>query len=532
MRRPHVERLPSGAFSVRVSHPLRPGQRVRITADSEAVILARLDAIRAVSRDLRLGALSEREALSMLSRYTHGAATVADLWSSYVETLRDPWKGKVRGIWTARIEPHFATLRAYELTADKLAQWEARELKRGIAPKTILNAYQCLRAAFRLGMPDRVSEIPWRTWRPLGPPKGPEHEREGCRDLGELERLIRAAVASDERQARSGRYVDLAVRVVVGALCGLRQGELAALAWDCLDLEGEPPLLRVRYAMRPGWRTEHPEWLRPLDAPKGNRRREQVVHPSACAALRQHRARLVALGLYRTDGPVFPAPGPLADKLGPRFRNAPDTIRPEVFRRLVVAADLPYPQRWTPHSLRHTFSTLEVFGAWSLTGDVRAAMQRTGHQKVETLLGYMHRAGRGHQEPLIPDLPAAAAVAALPAAPVAAALEAVGTQLRELGTIAGTVEIRDRADRDLPLRDLADKFREAGVVPRVVSDRADARYRRAYNHHLRAGHALEVAREAGQRARKGFLMAWARLQQRARVARGELAHEALDVASE
>lgn len=518
MKRPHVERLPSGAFSVRVAHPLRKGQRVRLTADSEAVILARLDAIKAIARDLRLGALSDREAMAMLSRYTHGASTVADVWNAYHATLRGPWKGKVAGIWRARVEPAFATMRAYELTADRLAAWEDAERRRGIAPKTITNAFQCLRAAYRQAIPDRVSEIPWRGWKPQGRPTGPDNEREACRDLGELERLIRAAVAADERRARGGRYADLAVRVVVGSLCGLRQGEIAALGWDCLDLDAEPPMMRVYYAMRPGWRVEHPEWSRPLDAPKGNRRREQVIHGSAVAALRRHRERLAALGLWRHDGPVFP------DASG-NYRNAPDPIRPATFRAVVRAAGLPHVERWTPHSLRHTFSTLEVFGAWSLTGDVRAAMARTGHQKMETLIGYMHRAGRGHQEPMIPEVAAAAgAVAALPAAPIAAALEAVGEGLRALGAAAGSVEVRSKDERDLSLRELADRYALDEDPPRVVIDRADARYRRAYNFHLRAGHAVELAQDSGRRARRAFLAQWERARQRARVARGMLAH--------
>ena len=229
--------------------------------------------------------------------------------------------------------------------------------------------------------------------------------REACRDVDELGRLVDAARLLDVTGADPAG--DLGCRVLVGALTGLRQGELAALGWDDLELDGESPLLRVRRATLPGWCKSAEKGARPSALPKGKRERVQLLHVDAAVALGLHRERLRKLGQFFEAGPVFPAPGG-------GYRAAPCVIRPEVLRRFVEIAGLPNAPSWTTHSLRHSFATLEASGSWASSGDLRGAMTRTGHARVETLTGYLHAAGRGLARSAIGRLPESAALEAAP----------------------------------------------------------------------------------------------------------------------
>jgi integrase len=146
----------------------------------------------------------------------------------------------------------------------------------------------------------------------------------------------------------------------------LRQGEIAALAWD--DWDEARNVLYIRRALK-----DKGNGKRPPDWPKGNKVRLQQLHPNAIGLLHEQRDRLKTADLWKPLGPIFPA------RNGEFRRTSAATIDPETFRRLVVAADLPNPAQWTPHSCRHTFMTLESVGNYLTTGDLRGAMARGGH---------------------------------------------------------------------------------------------------------------------------------------------------------
>ncbi len=91
----------------------------------------------------------------------------------------------------------------------------------------------------------------------------------------ELSRLLRAAKGD-----RLGAFVTVAVAL------GLRPGEARALTWDCLDLDGDHPSLRVRQAFS---RSEGGERLGPAKTPRSHR---VIALPAQCVeALRGHRRR-------------------------------------------------------------------------------------------------------------------------------------------------------------------------------------------------------------------------------------------------
>lgn len=519
MRRPHVERLSSGAYSARISDPTRPGVRIRITDDTEAKVLARVERSLALAREIRAGVADPRDVRRRFAKVAIGAPTIDEVWASYEATLRGQWRKKVGSIWRAQIAPNLGGARVFELNPERMASWERWSKAEGRGPKTIQNAFVALRAAMRAALHERVEEIPWRTWRPQGPPVGYE-PREACRSVAELEALVMACARYDaEAVQRVGALGDLAVRVLVLALCGLRQGEAVALGWDALAIDGEDGdwTMTVKAAAHEDWK-RRPGATRPLDPPKGNKIRTQALHAHAAAALRHQRERLRGRGIYRPDGPVFPT------REG-EWRAGSIVVEPDVFRRVVEAAALPTEagKTWTPHSLRHTFATLETWAAWSLTGDVQAAMARTGHTKMETLMGYLRRAGRGRPAAFIPALSGGAAQVALGLPPAMAPAELGPAGEVAHGALANVANVAigraaavepEPNERAKSLRELAQGAKAGEAVPDEVRRRAEAAYRKAYLVAQRSGAAPEACRQRGGAAKRAFLGAWGKVRGR------------------
>lgn len=341
-----VEYLPSGKLSVRVTSPM--GRRKRATGRTLEHVYAKIEEIRTV--------------------------TVRDAWDGYVETLRGRWQKLVRAFAKNHLKP-LLDVRPDSLTPARLAAWY-RVVRDKVGPKTADNIYQSFAACCKLAGWD---PLPWGRWRPARVPR--EIKREGATSIEELQALLREARKLDAHVTKRGQLGDWTARIGFACLCGLRQSELAALAWD--DWNEEHAFVTIRRALKEGGNGKRPE-----DWPKGNKIRTIKLHANAHGLLAEQRERLQDANLYSPQGPVFPA-------RNGEFRRVPTPIDPETFRRLVIRADLPSPERWTPHSCRHTFLTLDAVGNFQTTGDIRGAMQRAGHSRVETTMGYVHRAGRG-----------------------------------------------------------------------------------------------------------------------------------------
>ncbi len=155
-------------------------------------------------------------------------------------------------------------------------------------------------------------------------------------------RSLTVAQANDLLAAASGHPLEAAI--VVGLTCGLRPGELLALAWDNVDLDART--LQVQHALvRIGGKVE-------VGTTKTAASRRELRLPTATArALDEHRSRQAvqraAVGEYWQDhGLVFPTGlGTLLD---------PANLR-RGLRQVTEAAGL---GRWHPHELRHSAASL------------------------------------------------------------------------------------------------------------------------------------------------------------------------------
>ena len=539
MKKPaHIERLPTGLLRMRIPDPFRKGERITLSGHNEMSLRARYDQIIRTIGDWKLGAIGPEECRRAVNRVALGAPTLKDVFDAYNRTLRGEWgEVKVPAIWRSRLEPYFGDrTKVFELTAERMATWERAELDKGISRKTIVNAFHCVRAAVRLSMlqTGQQSLYPWLTWRPLGLAKNSEQsQRSAAVTLDQLRALMHAANRYDRWLETKGIFADVAIRIMTGALAGLRMGEIAALGWDHVDLAldesgrvvGE---IKIWHNCRPNWKARHPTWDRPLDDPKGRRHRQHGLHPELARALYDHRERLKGkvsedgVSWYRPDGPVFPVLGPRGTG---QWRQQPGALSGKVFRQIVSVAGF-QGGKWSPHSLRHTFCTLTARAAWQKTGDLQAARLLTGHQDQKTLDSYLHRAGEGTPVSLIDEL----GQACLPAIP-SPKLLAQGEVLSEareidrklMGLAAAIVVESDppspadekKREAKLALPELARLYPDE--TPQIVTRRADARYRSAYSEAKRAGKDKKECGQWGKRARDGFLGSWKKAQKRARV---------------
>ena len=181
----------------------------------------------------------------------------------------------------------------------------------------------------------------------------------------EASRLVAAAMGS--------RYEAL---IVVALRTGMRQGELAALKWQDVDLEGPRPAITVRHSA--DTRISPPQ-ITPTKTGKDRRVR---IGPRTVEVLKAHRARqrFERLRARSWENPelVFP--------------NTRDEIRRsgsvrKSLRRLLKKADFPETERVRIHDLRHTAGTLALRQGMTL----HAVSKMLGHaDPVMTLRRYAH----------------------------------------------------------------------------------------------------------------------------------------------
>lgn len=244
-------------------------------------------------------------------------------------------------ILRVHLVPRFGAKRLDEIGNEDIQHLKAQLAER--SPKTVNNVLSVLATALKIAVEwNVIDEMPCRVRLLKAPPIV------GARfhDFEEYARLVDAARRVDPRAY---------LIVLLGGDAGLRCGELMALEWTAVDVQGRR--LWVRQS----------EWKGKVTVPKSGRARLVPLTSRLADALRTHRHLRGKRVLTQDDGE------PLTQKIVQVF-----------VRRAARLANL---ENDGVHTLRHTFcSHLAMRGA-----PARAIQELAGHSSLSTTANfYMH----------------------------------------------------------------------------------------------------------------------------------------------
>jgi integrase len=395
-------------FSAWPRHPVT-GKQFQVSARTERELQAKLHEIDKFRSEIKLAKqLRPEDEIKPaddvdrhIRRTEHGRVTVERAALAFLKRgdLAENTARRVRSFLASSGKTLAACL-VDELDGPRLERWEAKLRAGGTMLKSSIDAsWRTLRQIVRFASSQGwIGQAPWGTWRPSTRASGtPRQPREATRDVAELAALLAAAAELDGEREAAALLGDLAAKVGAAALLGLRQGELAGLRWYDLS----PSTFQVAIVRQ--WDKEKPTKTRA--AAKTLR-----ALPELFALFEELAERLKARGLYAPRGPVFPMRESEAGE--PRHYARGECLSRRDLRSVVHRAALPHPFRWSPHSLRDSFVTLEA----STTHDLRAVADRSRHVSIRSLVRYLHRLSR---EPAPPGfvLPSADAPRARPQLP-------------------------------------------------------------------------------------------------------------------
>lgn len=561
--RAEVQKVGKKSYRVQIAHPIRPGERLSVSGTSESKVKERAEYLKGVRWQLKKGVINEAAARQIIER-EYRPVSVKDLWDAYVSTQKEREKKHFQSMWALRIVPMFGEKMAFELDESEMRAWEQIQEKE-VKKATIRKVFDCLQAAYNMELrkaAPRIDRLPWGSWRPkreMGEKHAPK--REACRSLEELERLIWVAKCYDAIRQKKGKYSDIAFRVLIIALCGLRQGEASGLGWDCVHIDeneltvGGVPWIEIKYQACKYWTRDNPKWTRPLEPPKDGPR-SLALHRSAVEAFKNLREYQQQKGLWMQAGPVFPA-------VETGWRTKPECISPRFLRKLAEEAQLPNLDKWVTHSLRHTFATLELVASG---GDLRTVQERTGHSSVKVLQGYLHAVGRGLPGSSLPELrlmpqgpkvdievteiaPGVFEQKETPRLPVMGAMRGLELAMLDLAKASTDQAKGFEEERRKKIWEKRKKAREKraeenksgkkqksfaqiakewlalpdvqkGNRPKEITERADAKYRAAYHTELRRTGEVKIAQKAGTRARSAVMGGWSKALKKVMIEQG------------
>ncbi len=384
-------------------HPIT--QRLfQISAPTEAARTAYLHAIDTIRQEYRLGMRSKESLERAFLRIQHGEITLERATYSYIAqaSLASNTKTRTEAFLNS-LEPEMRAKSVDELDIATVSAWLERLAgppRRLIGSSRQLQWWTLSAIVHHAAERGWITAAPWGTWSPKFRDLATGHPgREALRTVDELVRLLAAAREIDAEIDGRTRHrprvpSGLQAKIAIACVAGLRAGELIALLWSDIDEENATITIARQGATYAYTKTKRVHVIR--------------VVPELFIMLGAYKERLIKAKLYAAKGPVFPSPETSTPGRPRPWSGA--CLSTEHLKRAVTKAELPHPERWTPHSLKDSFATLEqkTYGH-----DLRALRDRTRHASLKGLVRYLHSRSR---EPAAPGfaLPAAGLLAPAP----------------------------------------------------------------------------------------------------------------------
>ncbi len=266
-----------------------------------------------------------------------GAMTVGEYlarWLSHSvrDTVSQKTYERYESIVRVHLSPALGSIKLKALTPDHVRHLYREKLDSELAPRSVLHIHRTLSKALKQATNDGL--IPRNAAASVKPPQA---RREEMQPLStDQVRTFLDTVKGDRMEAL----------YVLAVTSGLRQGELLALKWEDVDLEGTNPTLEVRRSL------SETRGRRSFVTPKSGRGRHLRLSRRAMSALRVHRKRQLEervrkAGLWEDHGLIFPS------EVGTPMSGR-NLYR--AFKIRVKRASLPQTLRF--HDLRHTCATL------------------------------------------------------------------------------------------------------------------------------------------------------------------------------
>lgn len=362
------------------THPVTRRQ-MQVTAGTQHEIDGIRVQFRTMRRELKFGLVSADEVKQKLARLVSGRPTVRKAAEAYRDSgLAQNTRRRVDVSLAHALAP-IADLELEQLDVPRVSEWLAG-LRGKHEPSSVQAHWWLLRSIARTAIERGwLVRLPWGDWRPRLV-SGPPTDRECCRDLAELERLLESARAIDALPASQETAGDLEAKGAAIACLGIRQGELGGLRWGDVDQAAGTVAIARQYDGRPVKHRKHATVLR---APAG-----------LFEILERWRVRAAARGWVSDDGPIFPHPDLTRIHGRPMHHRNGEVLRIAFLRRAVMRAGLPRPDKWNAQSLRDTYATLEAAAAGS---DLPRVSGRMRHASMKSTLHYLRGRQRGSAEP-------------------------------------------------------------------------------------------------------------------------------------
>lgn len=298
----------------------------------------------------------------------HGPNLAPSTLASYTRIIKTHLTPALGGILLSKLTP----LHIQKYYSNKLNEGRADGKEGGLSLRTVRYHHTVLREALQHAVKwGLIHDNPADFTTPPRPKKP-----EICPlDQNQLAQLLEAAEGHKDKWL-----------YMFAAHSGMRQGEILALTWPAVDIEGKKPLARVRQTM--GYINRQGFVFRPIGKSK-KALRELTLLDQAAYALRQRRKQQLEEKMAAPPGQYQETDLIFTDHLGRPLDPSGLTRR---FKRLATKAGFP---NLRFHDLRHTFATFML----EMGIHPKVVQEYLGHETIGiTMDTYSHVIPGVHQE--------------------------------------------------------------------------------------------------------------------------------------